>query len=140
MAELKTKPTKVSVAKFLKSVENPVRREDARTVKKLIDRITGWKAKMWGPSIVGYGQYHYKYASGREGDFFVTGFSPRKTNLVVYIMPGYVDYGPLLKKLGKYKIGKSCLYINKLVDIDLNVLETLIRRSVSHMKKNYDVT
>ncbi len=139
MAELKTQPTKVSVAKFLKSVENPVRREDARTVKKLMDHITGWKAKMWGPSIVGYGQYHYKYASGREGDFFVTGFSPRKANLVVYIMPGYVDYGPLLKKLGKHKIGKSCLYINKLADIDLNVLETLIRRSVSHMKKNYDV-
>ena len=139
MSDLKTKPTRSSVARFLKAVDNPVRREDAKTIKALMDRITGWKAKMWGPSMVGYGQYHYKYASGREGDFFVTGFSPRKTNLVIYIMPGYVDYGPLLKKLGKHKIGRSCLYINKLADIDLKVLETLIRQSVSHMKKNYTV-
>ena len=139
MAEQKTKPTKASVSAFLKAVENPVRRADAKTVKALMERITGWKAKMWGPSIVGFGQYHYKYDSGHEGTSIVTGFSPRKANLVIYIMPGYVDYGPLMAKLGKHKTGKSCLYINKLADVDLKVLETLIRKSVAYMKKKYTV-
>ncbi len=139
MSGNKTKATSASVAAFIKAVENPVRQKDARTIKALMDRVTGWRAKMWGPSIVGYGQYHYRYDSGREGDFFVTGFAPRKANLVVYIMPGYVDYGPLMAKLGKYKTGKSCLYINRLEDVDLKVLERLVAKSVAYMKKKYKV-
>lgn len=129
MAENKTKATKASVSAFLKSVEHPKRREDAQAIKKLMDKITGWTAKMWGPSIVGYGEYHYKYDSGREGDFLITGFSPRKQALTVYIMPGFSQYDDLMTKLGKYKTGRSCLYINKLEDIDLKVLETLIKKS-----------
>ena len=94
---------------------------------------------MWGPSIVGYGEYHYKYDSGREGDFLITGFSPRKQALTVYIMPGFSQYDDLMTKLGKYKTGRSCLYINKLEDIDLKVLETLIKKSAAYMKKKYGV-
>tara|TARA_R110000868_G_scaffold94728_1_gene261094 strand:+ start:963 stop:1385 length:423 start_codon:yes stop_codon:yes gene_type:complete len=139
MAEMKTKATTASVSTFLKAVENPVRRADALAVKDLMSRITGWRPRMWGPSMIGFGQYHYKYDSGREGDLFVTGFSPRKASLVIYIMPGYRDYGPLMAKLGKLKTGKSCLYINKLADVDLKVLETLIRKSVAYMKKKYAV-
>lgn len=139
MAEMKTKATTASVSAFLKAVENPVRRADALVVKDLMSRITGWRPRMWGPSMIGFGQYHYKYDSGREGDLFVTGFSPRKASLVIYIMPGYRDYGPLMAKLGKHKTGKSCLYINKLADVDLKVLETLIRKSIAYMKKKYAV-
>ena len=139
MAEMKTKATTASVSTFLKAVENPVRRADALAVKDLMSRITGWRPRMWGPSMIGFGQYHYKYDRGREGDLFVTGFSPRKASLVIYIMPGYRDYGPLMAKLGKLKPGKSCLYINKLADVDLKVLETLIRKSVAYMKKKYAV-
>lgn len=139
MAEMKTTQNNASVPAFLKSVENPKRREDAQTLKKLMDSITGWKAKMWGPSIVGYGQYHYKYESGREGNFFITGFSPRKQALTVYIMPGFSNYDDLMAKLGKHKTGRSCLYINKLDDVDFKVLETLIRKSIAYMKKKYDV-
>lgn len=139
MAEMKTKKTTASVPAFLKSVENPKRREDAKTLKALMDKVTGWKAKMWGPSIVGYGQYHYKYDSGREGDMVVTGFSPRKQALTVYIMPGFSNYDDLMSKLGKHKTGRSCLYINKLEDVDINVLETLIRKSIAYMKKKYEV-
>ena len=139
MAENKTQETKASVNAFLKSVEHDRRREDALTLKALMDKITGWKAKMWGPSIVGYGKYHYKYDSGREGDHLITGFSPRKQSMVVYIMPGFSEYGTLMAKLGKYKTGRSCLYINKLDDIDLKVLEKLIRKSVAYMKKKYKV-
>ncbi len=104
-----------------------------------MDKVTGWKAKMWGPSIVGYGKYHYKYDSGREGDSLITGFSPRKQALTVYIMPGFSEYGDLLTKLGKCKTSRSCLYINKLEDVDLKVLEKLIRKSVAYMKKKYKV-
>lgn len=139
MAEMKTTKNNTSVPAFLKAVENPKRREDAQIIKKLMDKITGWKAKMWGPSIVGYGQYHYKYDSGREGDFFITGFSPRKQALTVYIMPGFSNYDGLMAKLGKHKTGRSCLYINKLEDVDMKVLETLIRKSIAYMKKKYDV-
>lgn len=139
MAENKTQATNASVPAFLKSVENPKRREDAKTIKALMDKITGWKAKMWGPSIVGYGQYHYRYDSGREGDFMVTGFSPRKQALTVYIMPGFSNYDDLMAKLGKHKTGRSCLYINKLEDVDMKVLEALIRKSIAYMKKKYEV-
>jgi hypothetical protein len=139
MAEVKTKPNSNSVAAVIKAVENPKRREDAQVIKKMMDSITGWKPRMWGDSLVGYGEYHYKYASGREGDWFVTGFSPRKQALTVYIMPGFSSYDDLMSKLGKYKTGKSCLYINKLEDIDLKVLEKLVRQSITRMKKIHTV-
>ena len=100
-------------------------------------RITGWDARMWGPSIVGFGQYHYTYESGREGDFMRTGFSARKANLVVYILPGYTDFSEILTRLGKHKLGKSCLYINKLTDVDLAVLEELIRAGLADMAEKY---
>ena len=137
MAANKTQPTPVSPADFIETVEHPVRREDARTLLALMSRITGWEAKMWGPSMIGFGEYHYRYESGREGDFLRTGFSPRKTGMVVYILPGYEDYSDTLSRLGKHKLGKSCLYINKLADIDLSVLEELIRAGLDDMEKKY---
>ena len=136
MAELKTKPTEVSVDDFLKGVEHPRRAEDARTLLALMRRITGKRPKMWGPSIVGFGSYRYKYASGREGEWFLTGFAPRKRNLTLYIMAGFENYDSLLADLGKYKTGKSCLYINKLEDVDIPTLRELIRQSVTHLAES----
>ena len=129
MAELKTKPTNVSVEKFLNDIPDPVKREDCKTVAALMTEITGHKPKMWGPSIVGFGTYHYKYASGQEGDWPVVGFSPRKQNLTLYVM-GSLDEDELLKKLGKHKTAKSCLYIKRLSDVHLPTLKKLIRLSV----------
>lgn len=140
MAENKTVPTDVTVQSFLEAVEHPKRREDALVLDALFRRITGFEPKMWGPSIVGYGGYHYKYESGREGDFLATGFSPRKANLSIYIMPGYQDYSSILARLGKHKLGKSCLYVNKLEDIDLAVLEELILTGLSDLGKIWPVT
>lgn len=100
----------------------------------MVQEVTGKRAKMWGENRVGFGKYHYKYASGREGEYFVTGFSPRKQNFTIYIMPGYSDYQHLLKKIGKHKSGKSCLYVKNLDDIDLEVLRALITESVNEMK------
>ncbi len=137
MAENKTAENQGDVEVFLASVEHPTRRNDAITVNQLMQKITGLPAKMWGASIVGFGHYHYKYESGREGDFFRTGFSPRKANLVVYIMPGYTDHSAVLARLGKHKIGKSCVYINKLTDVDLAVLEELIRAGLADMAEKY---
>jgi len=134
MAELKTKPNKVSVEKFLKSIKDEKKREDSFKVLELMKKITKEDPIMWGPSIVGFGKYHYKYASGREGDWFLTGFSPRKQNLTLYIMSGFKRYNELMKKLGKHKTGSSCLYINKLEDIDMKVLKELIKESVKYMK------
>ena len=131
MAELKTKKNRASVAKFLNSVKDPARRKDAKAVHALMKEVTGEKAVMWGPSIVGYGSYHYRYASGREGDWMLTGFSPRKQALSLYIMDGFGGYRPLLKKLGKFKTGKSCLYVKSLEDVDLDVLRELIAKSVA---------
>ena len=138
MAANKTTPTKASVTTFLNSVEDSEKRADCRKVAAMMRRATGKRAKMWGPSIVGYGTYHYKYASGREGDFMLTGFSPRKQALTVYVMPGFARYDALMKKLGKFKTGKSCLYIKRLADVDEGVLEKLIDASVKHMRKNYE--
>jgi hypothetical protein len=135
MAELKTKPNKKSVQKFLKNPENKKYAEDAQVVLKMMENITGEKPAMWGGTIVGFGSYHYKYPSGQEGDWFLTGFSPRKANLTIYIMAGFEKSQPLLKKLGKHKTSKSCLYIKKLDDIDLKVLSKLIKESFVHMKK-----
>lgn len=106
---------------------------------RLMKDWTGWDPQMWGPSIIGFGRYHYRYKSGREGDFLVTGFSPRKARLVVYVMPGYRDLTEKLDRLGKHKIGTSCLYINKLDDIDLAVLKEIVRDGVAYMKSNYEV-
>lgn len=129
-AQNKTQPTKMSVDAFLEGVENDRRRDDAKTVNGLMKRVTGEEPKLWGSSIVGFGDAHYVYESGREGDWFKVGFSPRKANLVLYIMPGFNEYGPLMERLGKHKTGKSCLYINKLTDIDMAVLEELVARSI----------
>ena len=138
MAANKTTPTKASVTTFLNSVEDSEKRADCRKVAAMMRRATGKRAKMWGPSIVGYGTYHYKYASGREGDFLLTGFSPRKQALTVYVMPGFARYDALMKKLGKFKTGKSCLYIKRLADVDEGVLEKLIDASVKQMRKDYE--
>ena len=137
MSQLKTTQNEADVNAFLDAVENPRRRDDARQVLDLIQTVTGEPPKMWGSSIVGFGSYHYRYASGREGDWPVVGFSPRKQNLVIYIMPGFSDYGELLGKLGKFRTGKSCLYVNKLDDVDLQLLEQLVRESVEEMKRRY---
>jgi hypothetical protein len=138
MSNLKTKPTKASVLKFLKAVENEQRRKDALSMLELMQNLTKREAVMWGSSLVGFGSYHYKYASGREGDWLLTGFSPRKNDLTVYIMNGFSAYPDLMKRLGKYKTGKSCLYIKKLEDIDLKVLSQLILKSLDDMSKLYD--
>lgn len=135
MAELKTKRNKGDVQTYLNSVENEVKRQDSFTIMELMKEVTGEEPEMWGDSIVGYGTYHYKYASGREGDWFLTGFAPRKQNLTLYIMAGFDQYDKLLGDLGKYKTGKSCLYINKLEDVDQDMLRELVRQSVEHMKK-----
>ena len=137
MAELKTKPNKGSVTEFIASIDDPKKRTDAKKVAAMMRAATGKRAKMWGSSIVGYDSYHYKYASGREGDWMITGFSPRKASLTVYIMPGFKPFKPLMAKLGKYKTGKSCLYINKLEDVDEKVLKKLIADSVKWMRKKY---
>ncbi len=134
---IKTKPTKKSVTKFLNSIANETKRKDAKTILQIIKKVTGKKPVMWGDSIVGFDTYHYKYASGREGDWPMTGFSPRQQNLTVYIMPGFGNYQNLLKKLGKHKTAVSCLYIKKLADVDLKILEEIIRRGYEDMKKKY---
>lgn len=139
MAENKTKKNTVSVASFLNAIEDPRKRSDAKKVAAMMRRATGKRARMWGSSIVGYGEYHYKYESGREGDWALVGFSPRKQNLAVYIMPGFDPFPALMKKLGKYKTGKSCLYLNKLDDVDHDVLEKLIGESIKVMRKRYKV-
>lgn len=138
MAENKTKPTKVSAAAFINSIEDKQKRADAKKVATMMRKATGSNAKMWGANIVGYGQYRYKYESGREGDFMLVGFSPRKTALTLYVIPGFENFTPLMKKLGKYKIGKSCLYVKRLSDVDETVLDQLICDSVQYMRKNYE--
>lgn len=135
MAELKTKPTKVSVDKFLKSIDDDQRRDDCIAVAAMMQQITKSEPVMWGPSIIGFGRYHYKYDSGREGDWFLTGFSPRKQSLTLYIMAGFAQYDELMKNLGKHKSAKSCLYIDRLSDIHLPTLKKLIQQSVAHMRK-----
>ena len=137
MSEPKTVRNDGNVDEFLDAVENPRRREDARRVLELMREVTGEPPKMWGSSIVGFGSYRYKYASGREGDWMITGFSPRKQNLTVYIMPGFSEFADLLAKLGKHKTSKSCLYLNKLADVDLDVLAELVRESVAVMRRRY---
>ncbi|WP_297337115.1 DUF1801 domain-containing protein [Algoriphagus sp.] len=138
MAENKTQPTEASVEDFLHQVESPKKREDAFRIKQIMEEVTGEKAVMWGDSIVGFGQYHYKYESGREGDFLIVGFSPRKTSLSIYLL-GCMEksFDDLFAQLGKHKTGASCLYINKLADVDEEVLRQLIKESYDWMKANY---
>lgn len=128
MTEIKTKPTDVNVDDFIAAVEKPVRRGDARTLREMMERVTGEPARMWGPTIIGFGTYHYRYASGHEGDMCRIGFSPRSANLVLYV-GGFPEYEELLGRLGKHKRSTACLYLNKLADIDLDVLEEIVRRT-----------
>ncbi|WP_026956790.1 DUF1801 domain-containing protein [Algoriphagus vanfongensis] len=138
MAENKTQPTDASVDDFINQTESPKKREDAFRIKQIMEEETGEKAVMWGPSIVGFGQYHYKYESGREGDFLITGFAPRKSAISLYLL-GCMEtsFEELFAKLGKYKTGASCVYINKLADIDEKVLRELIRTAYIYMKEKY---
>ena len=136
MAELKTKPTQASVKEFLNQIPDKERRDDCFAVAKIMEEITGDKPKMWGPSIVGFGTYHYKYDSGREADWMLTGFSPRKKDLTLYIMMGFEKHADLMKQLGKHSKSKSCLYIKRLSDIHVPTLKKLIKSSVKDLK-NY---
>ena len=136
MADLKTKRTEASVDAFLQGLADPGR-QDCLAVLRIMKRITKAQPKMWGPSIVGFGSYHYKYDSGREGDWFLTGFAPRKQDLTLYLMSGFGGHEKLMSRLGKYKTGKSCLYVKRLADIDLAVLEQLVSASVKHTKQMY---
>ena len=133
MAELKTKRNEQSVSEFLGSIPDEVKRQDCFTLLEIMKEATQTEPHMWGEAIVGFGSYHYHYATGREGDWFLTGFSPRKQNLTLYIMTGFDYYDTLLGKLGKHTTGKSCLYVKRLADIDLPTLKELVRRSVEHM-------
>jgi mannose-6-phosphate isomerase-like protein (cupin superfamily) len=135
MAQLKTARNRMSVTEFLKTVKDPVRTKECKTLLAMMKKATGEKPSMWGTSIVGFGSYHYRYASGREGDWFLTGFSPRKQNLTLYIMSGFGKHASLLKELGKFKTGVSCLYIGSLADVRLPTLRTLITTSVREMQK-----
>lgn len=134
MAELKTRPHDGDVDAFLESVEDETRRRDCRVLLELMRQIIGAEPRLWGPSIVGFGSYHFRYESGREGDWFLAGFSPRKRDLTVYVMAGFARYEELMPKLGKHRTGKSCLYLKKLADVDSDVLEELIRGSVEHLR------
>jgi len=140
MAETKTKPTSVSVKDFIAAVDNDTRREDAKTLQKLFTKVSGWKAKMWGPTIIGYGAYHYTYETGHSGSSPALGFSPRKTNLVIYVFD-FPEKAALLKQLGKHKGGlQQCLYINKLDDVDLAVLEKILAAGLTAVRKQWPVT
>ena len=132
MAELKTRATKANVDTFLRGIKDEKKREDCYQILKIMKKATKAEPKMWGPSIIGFGDYHYVYASGREGDWFLMGFSPRVQNLTLYMMGGFDQ--AILKKLGKYKTGKGCLYINKLEDVDTKVLSELITKSLKKSK------
>lgn len=138
--ENKTKPTAASVRDFIARVDNPVRRKDAETALSIYKAVVGVEPKMWGPSIVGYGSYHYKYDSGREGDMCAAGFSPRSSSMVFYIMGGVPEADPMFKRLGKFKLGGTCLYVNKLSDVDVGVLGQIIAKSWAYMKKTYSIT
>jgi hypothetical protein len=135
MAELKTKPSDVSVEKFLNKIPDEARREDCFAIARMMEEATGSKPKLWGASLVGFGSYHYKGASGREGDWPLTAFSPRKNDLSLYIMTGFEDYKDLMAKLGKHSTGRGCLYIKRLSDVHVPTLKKLIRESVKQMKK-----
>ncbi len=137
MPEQKTKPTAQTVESFINKVEREQVRDDCATLIKIMKKATGSSPKMWGPSIIGFGQYHYKYESGHEGYSCLAGFSPRKANLTIYVMPGSAKHVKLLAKLGKYKATKACLHIKKLEDVDIDVLQELVKNSVEEVRKKY---
>ncbi|MFV8754939.1 DUF1801 domain-containing protein [Nannocystaceae bacterium ST9] len=137
MAELKTKPSDMSVAAFLASIADPATRTDAERIDAIMREVSGGPGKLWGSAIVGYGDCHMVYESGRELDWFLVGFSPRKANLTLYIMPGFADYDAKLAELGKHSTGKSCLYVKKLADVDEAVLRELVEGSVEYMRAKY---
>ena len=137
MAELKTKVNEASVTDFLDKKANPKVRQDCDIIVDIMERVTGEKAKMWGTAIVGCGAYHYKYESGREGVMCVTGFSPRKPEIALYVSAGAEEQAPLLAKLGKHKMGKGCLYIKKLTDVDINVLEEIVANGIRIIRAKY---
>ena len=139
MAQAKTQPSEMDPAEFIAMVQPERKREEAHRLDALFRRVTGVEPRMWGSSIIGYGAYRTTYASGREVHWMRTGFSPRKANLVLYIMPGYQDYGALLDRLGKHKLGKSCLYLNKLADVDEGVLREIIRTGLDDLAKKSPV-
>lgn len=138
MTALKTRPTQASVRAFVDAIDDPDKRRDARKVAALMRKATGKPARMWGPSIVGYGKYRYTNTAGKDFEWMLTGYSPRKQALTVYIMSGFGKYADLLEGLGKFKTGKSCLYIKRLSDVDVAVLEKLIRASVADMRRRYE--
>ena len=137
MAELRTKPTSVSADAFLDAVGDPQRREDAQKLRAMMERLSGERAVLWGPSIVGFGVYHYKYDSGHQGEMARIGFSPRARELVLYLAGGFPGHQALMDRLGKYRTGKSCLYIKRLADVDMDVLEALTVESLAYMRKKY---
>jgi hypothetical protein len=137
MAEIKTRPTRASVSGYFAAIADDVRRRDCKALAKLLAKITKAKPTMWGPSIVGFGKYHYKYESGHEGDMCIAGFSSRKPDLTIYLFPEFPERETLLKKLGKHKTGKSCLYVRKLEDVDTVVLEKLVAGSIAEARRRY---
>jgi hypothetical protein len=137
MSENKTKPTDESVRAHLDAVADDERRADCYRVLEIMQAATGEEPRMWGRGMVGFGSYHYRYESGREGDWFVTGFAPRKNDLTLYIMAGFDRYDELMARLGKHSTGKSCLYLKRLSDVDVDVLTELVSRSVAHMRSTY---
>ncbi len=139
MSENKTRPNDADVIAFLNAVESERRRVDALRLNEIFREVTGFEPVMWGSSIVGYGSYHYVYKSGREGDFLATGFSPRKASLTIYIMPGYSDFGDILKRLGKHRTGRSCLYINRLDAVNEDVLRELIAAGLGDLDSRWPV-
>ena len=139
MADQKTKPNELSVERFLDQIPDEGVRDDCYELVNIMKKITGSSPKMWGTSIVGFGNYHYKYESGHEGDACLTGFSPRKQNLTLYVMPGFAEHQDLLAKLGKHKAGKGCLYVKRLADVNPPALEGLIKHSVKYLREKYPV-
>ena len=137
MAEAKTKLTEKSVDSFIATVEDDKVREDCYTIINLMEKVTGEKPKMWGSAIVGFGKYTYKYESGRSGEICITGFSPRKVNITLYVLAGFPEQAELLQDLGKHKSGKGCLYIKKLDDVNINILKSLIKESITFLKERY---
>ncbi|WP_417462381.1 DUF1801 domain-containing protein [Kordiimonas sp.] len=134
---MKTKPTKADVNAFIEAVDQEGRREDSKVILEMMQRLSGHQPRMWGPSIIGFGSYHYKYDSGREGNMCRIGFSPRKSSLVLYIIPGFSKVEGLLNRLGKHKLGKSCLYIGRLSSVDMAVLEEIIVQALAYMDEKY---
>ncbi|MEM9687743.1 MAG: DUF1801 domain-containing protein [Bacteroidota bacterium] len=138
MAQNKTQPTAQSVTAFLNTIKDDTKRNDSFTLLHIMKEITGEDPILWGNSLIGFGKTHYKYKSGREGDWFLVGFAPRVQYLTLYIMPGFERYETLMKQLGKHKTGKSCLYIKKLEDVDMKILKELITQSAAHTKASYN--